>query len=219
MSITSKLDLTQDQIKTIDQLVKKDIAGNNFIDSTQVKKATGLSDSQVQEVVKAMNNYNKLPEEIKDRTMNSVQIIDRTQSIKNAEKEEGNVIEKVSNFINNIGSLQVSADNCYSTVISYNWWGFWFDHSGCVAKSLSYEYQQLGNNSNWFGGICAAGVGGRLKNLWLSLIGGAICTLPGLALTSWGNTIGYQNDRCGNNGVYVAMVGFINPWQYIYSKC
>ena len=132
-----KLDLTQDQIKTIDQLVKKDISGNNFVDANLIKSKANLNDQQVDEVVKAMNNYNQLPTELKDGTINSVQATTATTTLKNVEKDEATPLEKVISFVSEFGNVKASAIGygCYWINPWINWGGMGFEMSSCI-KSL-----------------------------------------------------------------------------------
>ncbi len=200
-------------------MVKKNLSGNNFVDSNQLQRDLKLTSEQANQVQKAINNFNNLPTELKDGSSKTIKQIFKTTIFKQLEKDENTLLENTIVFVEKLGVVNINADSCYSSTIDYYWWGVWFDHSGCVAKDLAYNFQQWGNNASWAGGVCSSGVGGWLKNWYIAIIGGAICTIPSWAMTNWGNTIGYQNDRCGNEGVYIAMVGWINPWQYIYSKC
>ena len=101
--------ISQEQIKQIDDVVKKDISGNNFVDVPTIKIKANLTDSQAQEVVKAMNNYNQLPEEIKDGTSQSTQATITTNTAKEIEKNDASTVEKVADFVGNFGGIKASA--------------------------------------------------------------------------------------------------------------
>ena len=154
MSTISKLDLTQDQIKTIDQVVKKDIAGNNFVDANLIKSKANLSDQQVNEVVKAMNSYNQLPTELKDGTINSVQATTATTTLKNVEKDEATPLEKVISFVSEFGNVKASAW-CSSQ------YGGWVNWSGVYLRANDCTYRYI------------AGAGGVSQLIFL--VGTAIC--------------------------------------------
>ena len=136
MSTISKLDLTQDQIKIIDQLVKKDITGNNFVDANLIKSKANLNDQQVNEVVKAMNNYNQLPTELKDGTINSVQATTATTTLKNVEKDEATPLEKVISFVSEFGNVKASAW-CSSQ------YGGWVNWSGVYLRANDCTYRYI----------------------------------------------------------------------------
>ena len=157
MSTISKLDLTQDQIKTIDQLVKKDIAGNNFVDANLIKSKANLNDQQVNEVVKAMNNYNQLPTELKDGTINSVQATTATTTLKNVEKDEATPLEKVISFVSEFGNVKGQAYCDYNAwADSYYWWGIRFRGAACYAQNLRNSMLILALGSSLSNGMITA---------------------------------------------------------------
>ena len=95
---------------------------NNFIDTAQVKKATSLSDTQITEVTKAMNNYNKLPEEIKDGSNTSTQSTVNTTTAKEVEKNEASTLEKVASWVGEFGSVRASAGYSETENLINNLW-------------------------------------------------------------------------------------------------
>ncbi len=103
------------------------------INTTQIKKATGLSDTQITEVTKAMNNYNKLQEEIKDGTLESTKNTTTTNTAKEVEKNESSTLEKVASWVGEFGSVRASAGWCsFSSSASIGWSGVYIGLNKCA---------------------------------------------------------------------------------------
>jgi hypothetical protein len=122
----SNLNFDQNKIKEIDKLTKKDINGNIFINSDEVKAKIGLNDVQISEVSKAMNNFNRLPLELKDNSVGSAQAISQTTQFRTEENNQKYLGEKISQFL--MGSVNASAEVAYiggGFYFNYNnWWGY-----------------------------------------------------------------------------------------------
>jgi hypothetical protein len=140
----SSLNFDQNKVQEIDKLTKRDLNGNIFINSDEVKNKLGLTDIQVSEVSKAMNNFNKLPLELKDNMVGSVQAITQTTQLKTEENNQKDIGEKVSQFL--MGS--VKADAAWNGVCDEQgyvsavyWWGYTSRNNKCrlgrIARNLS----------------------------------------------------------------------------------
>ncbi len=109
MANQPKLDLTPDQIKQIDTLVKKDLNGNSFVDSNELKQKTNLSLEQVNQVQKAIINFNQSPSDIRDGSNQSTQQVLTTITNKQLEKDENTPVEKLLSFVSEFGNIKTSA--------------------------------------------------------------------------------------------------------------
>ena len=185
-----KLDLTQDQIKTVDQLVKKDIAGNNFVDANLIKSKANLNDQQVNEVVKAMNSYNQLPTELKDGTINSVQATTATTALKNVEKDEATPLEKVISFVSEFGNVKASAGSGYANgfYINFVWFGFTVSGSSSIWDFASTSSMIFSGISFFVARACAG--------IWFCGIIGVITGFISAALSNYARGAYWVANAC-----------------------
>jgi hypothetical protein len=152
----SSLNFDQNKIQAIDKLTRKDLNGNIFINSDEVKTKVGLTDTQVAEVLSAMNKFNKLPLELKDNSFKSMQAVAQTTQLKTEENNQKDIGEKVSQFL--LGSIKASALNCYTSTFQadIHWYGGDFTNTQC----------------GW------AGAGALLGTIWtaIAMTASALCT-------------------------------------------
>ena len=129
--------LSQETIKSIDNFVKKDINGNNIVNQSDLTKL-GLSATEVVEVTKAMDNYNKMPLEIKDGSSTATQAVSTTSTNKEVLKNENTPIEKLSELVANFGSVKAEAAGygCYQANGWINWSGVGVWISGCIKQAI-----------------------------------------------------------------------------------
>jgi hypothetical protein len=210
--------LSQEKIQAIDSLITKDPSGNNFVDSTKLKKDLKLSDVEVKEVQKAMTNYNNLPKEIKDGSNSAVQSVTSTETIKEAVKNEATSVEKLGAFVSGLGSVKTEAQSCVvSTRVIYRgafkwtgtaWMGLWIND--CATKKIVYGLEATTVAYTFAGTLCA---------LIASCTFGAVIGIVTSVVYAYGFILKSMNDNCNNRGVNfhagLSMVprgAYITPW-------
>lgn len=129
-----KLDLDQNQIQAVDKFVKKDIAGNSFVNSQDLKNLK-LNPEQVSQVSQALNNYNKLPTELKDGSSQAMNEILQTPTFQNELQKQDSLVDKVAGIV--IGGVNAEAFGCRRQVKTYRqWWGVQHHLNDCVVNDL-----------------------------------------------------------------------------------
>ncbi len=143
--------LSQEQIKTIDLLSKTDISGNKFVNIEEIKTKANLNNIQAQEVVKALNNFNKLPEELKDGSNTSTQSTVNTATAKEVEKNEASTLEKVASWVGEFGTSVNAKAACDQTLSGSKWyWGVSVSANGCGWQALKiFSYGIISQKLLW----------------------------------------------------------------------
>jgi hypothetical protein len=193
----SSLNLDQNKVLAIDKLTKKDLNGNIFINSDEVKSKLGLTDAQVSEVSNTMNNFNKLPLELKDNSVSSTQAITQTTQLKTEENNQKDFGEKVSQFL--MGSVKASAYwNGYCDAQGYSngfyWWGYSDRLNKCMANTRINNYNQFINHFTWIGGtVCAVAAA---YYVWPGIICAAIYLYIVNVVSSARDALSYAQNYC-----------------------
>jgi hypothetical protein len=202
----SSLNFDQNKVQAIDKLTRKDLNGNIFINSDEVKTKLGLTDTQVAEVSKAMNNFNKLPLELKDNSVGSSQAITQTAQLKTEENNQKDLGEKVSQLL--MGSVKANAlsNNKAAYLVNY-WWGW-----------AAYMNSDLVNDIKWLFAVGAS----------IYTVASYLLATPGMQpaaglafafatiLAVYSGWLDWANNSCGGNrGAWMnftTAVPSIAPW-------
>jgi hypothetical protein len=209
----SNISFDQNKIKEIDNITKSDINGNIFINSEEAKINLGLNDSQISEISKAMNNFNKLPLELKDNSVGSIQALTQTTQLKTEENNQKDLGEKVSQFL--MGNVKANAWwNGYCDVQYYvagiYWWGFRARENKCSALlHVNYVTQIAGFIASLFATAC------YYASKW-PIAGGVCVTIAGLTAYYYSTKLGqlsYLTNYCEWINLDVNIpTGYANIW-------
>jgi hypothetical protein len=198
VGLQSNLNLDQKKVQEIDKLTRKDLNGNISINSDEVKTKLGLSDVQIIATNKAINNFNKLPLELKDNSIGSVVAITQTTQLKIEENNQKDISEKLSQLL--LGSVKTHADCGDVTFSGYSqWWGGVIINSRCGwwsagiylsgiavliamiasaagvngGKVISFIFGKSGE-AGWVAGNCPSGKSRLVLGYWNIYLGGSV---------------------------------------------
>jgi hypothetical protein len=194
----SSLNFDQNKVQEIDKLTRKDLNGNIFINSDEVKIKLGLTDTQVTEVSKAMNNFNKLPLELKDNSVGSTQAVAQTTQLKIEENNQKDIGEKVSQLF--LGSVKVSAQwNGYCDAQSYRtnyyWWGYTDRMNQCASNAFAYNYGNQTTALAYLGSAVCIAIAPFY--FWPGIICGGVVAFIALIRTLAKDRVAYLAQYCG----------------------
>ena len=200
--------LDDGQLQIVDSLKRFDIGGNIYINQSEVKSKLGLTDAQVNDISKAMTNYNQMPQEIKDNSSNATQAVVQTTQLKTEEYNQKDLGEKIGQLI--IGSVKTEA----ASQNPGDWRASaWFNNYGNYADSYLWINQDLTNAisnglSNlakvWLGVVAARGC--AYVGAETAIIGGLACGVIAYylieAMVYWYQSTLQYLWNC-SNGVYI----------------
>jgi hypothetical protein len=147
LSQQPKLEISEQQIKEVDKLVKKDISGNNFVDSNEIKSKVKLTDEQAKQVQVAMKSYNDMPTELKDGTSQAVSQVTESKTQKLLTKDQDSTAEKALSYITDFGGVKASAWTYYGYFgmqMYVEWWGWGTYLPGNTIAEIEYTLGNFG---------------------------------------------------------------------------
>ena len=189
------LNLTDQEIKAVDELVKRDPSGNIFVTLSDLNK-TNINPSQFAGIISAMNSYNQLPTEVKDGSMQAIQSLGQSEIVKTEERNQAELTDKIAQVL--VGSLKVEAGGCSNQYYNWGmyWWGVRLRTSKCFGEDLKNTGAISSYGSQLAGGFCIVA----------SVLAGAGVISCGLFMAIWwsvswkmftlGQAIIYNSDRC-----------------------
>jgi hypothetical protein len=194
-----KLDLTETQIKEVDKLVKKDLSGNNFVDSNEIKTKVKLTDEQTKQVQVAMKSYNDMPTELKDGTSQATSKILETNTQKLLTKDQASTAEKVLSYIADFGGVKASAWTYYGQAgmqMYVEWWGWGTYIPGYTIAEIEWVFGNLTINAfiNFLFYNVSAKCGPYTGYCWAAIV---------IFYFSYGWVTGYNRYSCGSRGVTI----------------
>jgi hypothetical protein len=180
--------ITPNQIKAIDDNVKTDINGNKYISNNEIKLAVStLNLEQVKNVQKAIANFNNTSTESKDGSLQSIQNVKETSTIKKAEISQDSTIEKLIDAVGSFGSVKANAQWCSRYgYTNWYWWGTQTYANSCLINDIKNGYASLGT---------------IISVLSASPCSWA-CAIIGAAMIVYSGWLDWSNTGCGNQGAY-----------------
>ena len=183
------LNLTDQEIKAVDELVKRDPSGNIFVTLSDLNK-TNINPNQFAGVVSAINSYNQLPLEVKDGSMQAIQSLGQSEIIKTEERNQAELTDKIAQVL--VGSLKVEAWCSSSAYGSLYRWGAFFRANYCWIQQLSAGLGAAKIASIFINLICSVATGGLCSSVYW-LISNVIIQSGYFVVTKLGN----QSVQCG----------------------